>query len=319
MNRIIIFSLLVLNTVLLNSQQSITTGNNDFNYYRELNSDELKLSDYKDDDQSLKLKLMQVEVINESRKKQNAAPVKLDILASRVANKMCIEAANNDYTSHWNLNGEKPYHRYAFAGGNDHVSENAYGEWVSDTYDTSATNISELMKSAHGTFMAERAPADGHKKNIIDKIHNFVGIGYCITENQFRYYEEFIDRYYTFENIPQTLKIDEPGSVTVKTDGPNFLYYLIIYREKVPIPLKVAQLKKTGGYEDYTNEQYLVIPAWELAKFRSGNTYNIPLKFSKEGLFYIHIYQDKKEIIKPVSLNTNGKVQASGIVIKVTR
>ena len=57
------------------------------------------------------------------------AAVKLDILASRVANKMCREAAENNFIGHWNLAGEKPYHRYAFAGGYDHVSENAFGEW----------------------------------------------------------------------------------------------------------------------------------------------------------------------------------------------
>jgi hypothetical protein len=261
---------------------------------------------------------LQLQLINESRKKYNAAPVKLDILASRVANKMCNEAAANDYTGHWNLNGEKPYHRYAFAGGNDHVSENAYGEWMSEEYDTSDISISNLMKSGHNIFMAEKAPADGHKKNIIDKTHNFVGIGICIDGSQFRYYEEFIDRYYTFENIPQTLKINEPGSITVTTDGQNYLNYIIIYWEKIPQPLKVAQLKKTGSYDDYTNEQYLSIPAWELVKFRNGNTYTIPLKFSKEGLFYIQIYQDKKEITKPESISTKGKIQASGIVIKVT-
>jgi hypothetical protein len=318
MSHILISLLLVLNHFLISNQQVIT-DNYYLEYYQDLNNNESRLIDYKDNDQALRLKLVQLEVINESRRKQKAGPVKLDILASRVANKMCSEAANNNYTSHWNLNGEKPYLRYAFAGGNDHVSENAYGEWVSDKYDTSAISISGLMKSAHLTFMAERAPADGHKKNIIDKTHNFVGIGYCITENQFRYYEEFIDRYYTFENIPQTLKVNEPGSITVKTDGQNYLNYLIIYRENVPKPLKVAQLAKTGSYDDYSNEKYLEMPAWELSKFRKSNTYIIPLKFNKEGLFYIQIFQDIKEITKPVTITTNGKVQASGIVIKVTK
>jgi hypothetical protein len=319
MNRIFIIILLILNSVLLRSQPSSGTGTNDFDYYLELNNNEPGLIDYKDDDRSLRLKLVQLELINESRKMNNAAPVKLDILASRVANKMSIEAAKNDYTSHWNLNGEKPYHRYAFAGGHDHVSENAYGEWISEKYDTSGINISILMKSAHGSFMAERAPADGHKKNIIDKIHNYVGIGFFIYGNQFRYYEEFIDRYYSFENIPQALKVNESGNITVKTDGQNFLNYIIVYREKIPQPLKPAQLKKTGSYDDYTNEQYLVIPAWDLAKYRKNSTYTIPLKFSKEGLYYINIYQDKKEITKPVSISTKDKVQACGIVIKVSK
>ena len=82
---------------------------------------------------------------------------------------MCREAAENNYISHWNLAGEKPYHRYAFAGGYDHVSENAYREWTTGNYNNSHSEIFKKMESGHGSFMSERAPNDGHKKNIIDK------------------------------------------------------------------------------------------------------------------------------------------------------
>ena len=37
-----------------------------------------------------------------------------------------------------------------------------------------------MMKSGHEKFMAEKAPADGHKVNVIDKAHNFVGIGFYL-------------------------------------------------------------------------------------------------------------------------------------------
>ncbi len=63
-----------------------------------------------------------------------------------------------------------------------------------------------LMKGGHKSFMSERAPADGHKKNIISKTHNFVGIGYYLNGGQFRYYEEFIDRYLEFEKIPAQIR-----------------------------------------------------------------------------------------------------------------
>lgn len=300
-------------------RQSSDSGKDDAEYYRKLNAKESKLIEYKDDDDAMKLKLAQLDIINVSRKKFKAGPVRLDILASRVANKMCREAAENNYTGHWNMNGETPYHRYAFAGGNDHVSENAYGEWSSDNYNTSRANISSMLKSGHKKFMAERAPYDGHKINIIDKSHNFVGIGFYLSGDQFRYYEEFIDRYFEFENIPGEVKADKPSSITVKTNGESYLYYLIVYREKFPLALKPEQLRKKGSYTDYTDEEYLTISAWELARYRNGTTYKIPLLFSKEGLYYIHIYYDKKEITTPVSLNTKGKSPASGIVIKVKK
>jgi uncharacterized protein YkwD len=291
----------------------------DFENYKELNDKETSLIDYKDSDETLRLKLAQLAVINKSRKKFRAGPVKLDILASRVANRMCMEAGTNNYISHWNLAGEKPYHRYAVAGGCDHVSENAFGEWTSGNYNSSSSEIAKMMEAGHKSFMAERAPNDGHKKNIIDRTHNYVGIGFYASKNQFRYYEEFIDRYLDFENIPQVLKINETTSITVKTDGFVFLYYLIIYHEKFPVPLKVAQLTKTGSYQDFSNEEYKKLAAWELAWYRDGNTYDIPLKFTREGLYYIHIYLDKKEIKKPSALNTKGKTEGCGIVIRVEK
>jgi hypothetical protein len=319
MKHLIFISSLILISFRLLSQNTDSPVTDDFGYYKEMNDKELRLIEFKDNDEALRIKLIQLDIINKSRKKFKAGPVRLDILASRVANKMSKEAAENNFVSHWNLAGEKPYHRYAFAGGNDHVSENAFGEWASYTYDKSFSHIAEMMKNGHGTFMKERAPADGHKKNIIDKTHNWVGIGFFIIDNQFRYYEEFIDRYFEFENTPTQLKINEQGSITVKTDGNNFLYYLIIYREKIPSGMKVSQLDRKGSYQDFSNEEYMKMPAWDLALYRNVSTYEIPLKFTKEGLYYIHIFFDKKEITRPSNLNTKGKPEGCGIVIKANK
>jgi len=318
MKHLLILILLII-PVSLHSQGKSMSAIDDMDFYIKMDNSEQRLIEYKDNHEVLKMKLLQLDVINKSRKKFKVPPVKLDILASRVANKMCKEAAENGFVSHWNMSGEKPYHRYAFAGGYDHVSENASGEWTTGSYVNSNTEISKKMESAHSYFMAEKAPNDGHKRNIIGKSHTYVGIGLFSSSDQFRYYEEFIDRYFEFEDIPAELKINEQGSITVKTNGTDFLYFLIIYREKLPVPMKVAQLKKTGSYQDFTNEEYMKLPAWELAKFRNGNTYKIPLKFSKEGLYYIHIYHDKKEIKNPSALNTKGKTEGSGIVIKVEK
>jgi len=58
----------------------------------------LRYGKYKDSDEMLRLKLQQLDYINAGRAKYNASPVQLDILASRVANKMCREAAEGDFT-----------------------------------------------------------------------------------------------------------------------------------------------------------------------------------------------------------------------------
>jgi uncharacterized protein YkwD len=319
MRKKFLFILLILATARIFSQEDSNPLTPDFKYYKNLNEKEQRLSEFKDNDDALKIKLIQLEVINKSRKKFKAEPVKLDILASRVANKMCREAAENKYVGHWNLAGEKPYHRYAFAGGYDHVSENAYGSMTSGDYVISNSLVTEMMKKGHDDFMSERAPNDGHKKNIIEKSHNYVGLGYYITDDQFRYYEEYIDRYLEFENIPSRLRVGEQGSITVTTDGKVFPYFLIAYRERFPQAQKAAQIMSKGSYEDYSGEEALNIPAWDLAKYKRVNTYRIPLRFSKEGLYYIQLFIDKKENTGTTALNTKGKTVATGIVIRVEK
>lgn len=289
-----------------------------FEYYRRLNEQEKRLEEYKDGDEDLRLKIAQLELINKSRRKFRAAPVELDMLASRVANMMCREAAENGYVSHWNLKGEKPYHRYAFAGGYDHVSENAYGEWTSGQFSISAKLIAELMKKGHDSFMAEKAPNDGHKKNIIDKTHNFVGIGFYITKNQFRYYEEFINRYLIFRSVPISLSVNEKGTLIIDTGGDSFLFFLTCFREQFPVPVRQGQKPRAGSYDDFSKETAFSIPPWELSRYRKETTYAIPLSFSREGLYYIHIYTDQKEITAPRAISTKGYAPVSGIVIKVT-
>jgi len=300
-------------------KQTSDFSSKDLEEYIKLNNSEFRLEEYKDDEEALRLKLSQLAVINNSRKRNKAGALKLDILASRVANKMCREAARNNFLGHWNLKGEKPYQRYAFAGGYDHVSENAFGEWSSENYKVSSSLIASMMKAGHATFMEEKAPADGHRKNILEKSHNFAGIGYCLEGNQFRYYEEFIDRYLEFENIPATVSLEQPFQINVKTDGQNFLYYLVVYFENFPAPMTPAQISRKGSYTDYTDEQYLRLASWDLAAFKKGNEYKIPLKFTKAGLYYIQIFTDKKEITGASSVNTKGKIPYSGIVIKATQ
>lgn len=291
----------------------------DFDNYLKLNNREQRLLEFKDDDEALRLKLEQLDIINKSRKKFRAGELKLDILASRVANKMSREAAENNYVGHWNLAGEKPYHRYAFAGGYDHVSENAFGEWSTENFKVSAAVIRSKMRSGHEDFMSERAPNDGHKQTIIDKPHNFVGIGYYLSGKQFRYYEEYIDRYFEFENIPLEVSVDEPFNITVKRNVENFLYFMVIYYEKYPRALTPAELRRKNSYDDFTDNEYLTKYAWDLARYRNGTTYKIPLRFSKEGLYYIQIYYNDKEISEASSISTKGRTPASGIVIRVNR
>lgn len=285
--------------------------------YREMNNEETRLAEFRDSDSDLLLKLNQLEIINTSRKRHKAPPVQLDILASRVANRMCAMSAAGGYISHWNEDGEKPYHRYAFAGGVDHVTENASGESFTGFYTTDDNTKAEMMRKYHEVFMAEKAPANGHKLNIIDKNHNYVGLGLWLDKHQFRYYEEFIDRYITFINPPREVKAGQQFFIELETEQGNFLSYLAAFYEKGLRKSSIPSLMQSGSYSDYSDITATEINPWILSGYRKGNSYKVPLKFNKPGLYYIHLYLDTREYSGSGSFSTEGKIQASGLVIRV--
>jgi len=145
----------------------------EFDRYKNLNTLENRLQEFADSDSALFFKVRQLQIINESRLKYKCEPVQLDILACRVANKMAKDAAEGGYVGHWNRAGEKPYQRWSFAGGKDHVAENAYGEWSSAKYKNNWFTIDSLMQAGHKAFITEKHPNDGHKQNILNKSIEF--------------------------------------------------------------------------------------------------------------------------------------------------
>ncbi len=287
--------------------------------YKKLNDAETRLIEYKDTDEMLKLKVLQLDVINKSRKGYKASPVKLDILASRVANKQCKEAAEGEFRGHWNLRGEKPYHRYAFAGGLDHVTENAAATWIQGgTFDGKPETHTKLMADLHGEFMAEKKPYDGHKQTIIQKDHNYVGIGSFMTSTHFRYYEEFIDRYAEIGEVPQKVKVNQEFMVTIKPNNGLFLFYGAAYYEKAPKPMSQSVVNNKSSYPDYTDITPVKYTPWDIAKYRdSSGTYTVPWSFNKKGLYYIQLLVDKNDPSSVTSFSTEGKTIVTGIVVIV--
>ena len=176
------------------------------------------------------------------------------------------------------------------------------------------------MEEGLRRFMAEKRPADGHKRNVLNPQHNFVGLGCYLSPNQFSYYEEYLDRYYTFHDVPQAaVAPNKKTSITVSPEEDQYLYYLVAYYEKFPKKMKPKQLNKKGSYPDYTKSKALELHPWDLAQYRKGDRYDIPLSFSKPGLYYIHLFQHDKELKKVSNFSTKGKSQASGVVIRVEK
>lgn len=286
----------------------------EFDEYKKLNDEETRLIEYKDSDQDLQNKLQILRQINWTREQYKVPELKLDILACRIANKQARESCENGYVSHWNMAGEKPYHRYALAGGVDHVSENSSGYFSSDTIDKN--KVLHFSFYAHDLFMKEVPPDDGHKLNVIDPDHTHVGVGYWISGGHFRYYEEYVDRHLEFMTCEHEAKPNEPIRITVKPLSPgHFLYAVIAYFEPFPGPLSVARLMSTGSYPDYSNQKAFIKWPTDIKRNEDGS-YTIDVTFASPGLYYIKIYLDTKEY-NGGPMSTKGKISASGLVIRV--
>ena len=259
-----------------------------------------------------------IEYINQSRERYGVQKLELDILASRVANKMSSEAAENDFKGHWNLRGEKPYHRYAVAGGVDHVSENAAAIWSSSNLLNIYTTAVNSMKQAHDQFMAELPPNDGHKKTVIEKDHNYVGLGYAIIGNQFRYYEEYIDRYIGVHLEKIILNKNEETSIRFKPISNDlFPYAIFVYYEPPLIAMTREEINSKSSYTDFSSNYALQIWPWELPEKDEKGYTTVNMSFAKNGSYYVYIYLDKSPYKNNRSANTEGKIRSSGVVLFV--
>ncbi|MDZ7262622.1 MAG: CAP domain-containing protein, partial [candidate division KSB1 bacterium] len=266
----------------------------------------LVLNEYKDTEQMLELKLRNLELINKSRKKEGLPPVALDILASRVANKHCQEMAEQGYISHWNTKGEKPYHRYALAGGTHAIVENIHVSVTTGYLERSSEESKlEYMNQGHLGFMAEKPPFDGHRKNILDPHHNAVGIGCYLSEKglayaqekRFAYAQEFLNKYLQMDTFPRKIQAGQTVTFSGKIMEPNlYPFLLLVYYEPCPRPMSVLELQNTSSYPDFTDTQYKTL--WNqfwLEEKTQRFKINLTLEGAKPGLYYVKIYLSKKK------------------------
>ncbi len=286
-----------------------------FEDYQALNNAETRLPEFKDSDQMLRLKIQQLARINTSRKKHKAPPVELDILASRVGNKIALEGSQKKFMGHFNTHGESPYIRYALAGGLDHVKENAASISANQKLPVEDDDLLAYMKTNHEAFMAERKPNDGHKQNCIDPHHTHVGLGIGWENNEFRYYEEFIDRYLAFELQESVVKANEAVTFKFQPLSDHSPYTIIIYHEPFPKPMSPGKINRIYSYNDFGKTEFLSIPPWELPQTDSDGWRTLSFTPPKKGYYYVQIFLSTQPYTSG-NASTEGKIQASGIVIR---
>ena len=133
-------------------------------------------------------KLFMQDLINQERKK---AGVSLIGLGDNVAAQLHAESSlANCFSSHWGLNGLKPYMRYSLAGGYQSNAENGAGNdyciTETDGYAPIRSVQQELVKMMDGLMSSP-----GHRRNILDKSHKKVNIGLAWDQYNLSLYQHF--------------------------------------------------------------------------------------------------------------------------------
>jgi uncharacterized protein YkwD len=199
------------------------------------------------DETRMTLRAEFVRLINRDRAKFGLAPVQIDAQASAVADAYCRAQIRNGTTGHFTTDGEAPYMRYSFAGGNDGVSENA-AAW-SANYSFADAALYDMMRRSEAAMMAEVAPHDGHRKTILDPAATHVGIGLAWEKGEFRLTQEFVRRYVEWTRpLPRRVNSAQPILCSGQAVKGYDVEAITVHHERQPQPMAAVTANAIQTY-----------------------------------------------------------------------
>ncbi len=140
-----------------------------------------------------------LELINAEREKAGVGSV---TLGDNIAAQLHADAAlDNCISSHWGLDGLKPYMRYSLAGGYQSNGENGSGLGYcaksSDGYAAKGDIRKEINVAMDGWMNSP-----GHRRNLLDPQHEKVNIGIAWDRYNTITYQHFEDHYAEYDRRP---------------------------------------------------------------------------------------------------------------------
>ncbi len=160
-----------------------------------------------------------LELVNRDRKKAGLSAVALDATASKAGARHARDMAAKGFTGHLGSDGSTPEQRYSESGGSDFVQENAacLFDTVERDLERKPLFSADKLARLHQLFMAEVPPNDGHRRNILNPLHNRLGVGVAQPSevSQPCLSEEFVDDYGDYAPLPREAK----GNTTLDVEG----------------------------------------------------------------------------------------------------
>ncbi len=209
------------------------------------------------DETRLTLREELLRLINRDRTKFGLRPVQLDAFASAFADAYCQRQIQNGTSGHFTIDGEAPYMRYSFAGGNDGLSENA-AAW-SANYGFSDRALYEMMRRSEEAMMREIAPRDGHRRTILDPYATRVGIGLAWERGEFRLTQEFIRHYVDWtRTLPRSVSAGDQVLCSGQPLPGYEIDAITVHHEPMPQPMTPAVASAITAYSlPDTRREYL--------------------------------------------------------------
>ena len=195
-------------------------------------------------------KLYMLELINDERVNTGLNPV---VLGDNAAAQLHAETAlENCFSSHWGVDGLKPYMRYSLAGGYQSNGENGRGSnyciKASDGYRANSSAKQEILEAMEGWM-----DSPGHRDNILDPWHKKVNIGLAWDRYNFKAYQHFEGDHVEYGQLPSIKNGVLRMSGTVK-NGVRFDDDLDsgvqVYYDPPPHTLTKGQVARTYCYDN---------------------------------------------------------------------
>ena len=194
-------------------------------------------------------KLYLLKLINDERVSAGLNPV---VLGDNVAAQLHAEASlENCFSSHWGIDGLKPYMRYSLAGGYQSNGENGSGRdyciKASDGYRAYGSPEQGIRRAMDGLM-----GSPGHRDNILRPWHKKVNVGLAWDRYNFKVIQHFEGDYVKYDQLPamENGVLHMSGSVKngVQFDDDLRDLGVQIYYDPPPHTLTRGQVARTYCY-----------------------------------------------------------------------
>ena len=191
-----------------------------------------------------------LKLINDERFSAGLDPV---LLGDNAAAQLHAEASlENCFSSHWGIDGLKPYMRYSLAGGFQSNGENGSGSdyciKASDGYRANGSAKQEIRQAMEGWM-----DSPGHRDNILDPWHKKVNIGLAWDRYNLMAYQHFEGDYVEYDQLPNIERGVLTMSGTMKNGAQlddDFYSGMQVYYDQPPHSLSRGQVARTYCYDN---------------------------------------------------------------------